>query len=689
MTFGVAVVAAGTAFMTAAAPGQAAFPGNNGLIVFSSNRPAADGSLDFEIYSMHPDGTDVRQLTNNTVIPPSSESGSGQGESGSVEAGRGQATAVDDTQPAVSPDGTKIAFVSNRPAADGSTDSEIYVMNIDGTDVRQVTNDRPGSGSGNDYEPAWSPDGTQIVYRHGDGRMADLNIVDVATGHESRVVTAYTNGPGAYDGQPSWSPDGNEIAFRKGMGKQSDIWVYDIRGPQAGDVRLLVHDPSVPESAPSFSPDGKKIVFVQGDEGSGAGIWTANADGTDAQPLTQPQPNADKMVYTDSAPRWSPDGAKIIFQSTRDGILRPASQDEGSDGGGMEGGGCGNGEQGGESFDAGNVELFVMNADGSGVAHLTVDPSTSGPKDQNPDWQTIPIPAVLMPPATAPAPAPPRGERPAARVNLQIREFACGRLLIWGSTEPRSDGEKVMVQRQTGSGWRTEATAGLIQATETRSAYWLLLGNLPAGVYRTHLVGDAAHLDGYSNVVRVRERARITLQMHRIDGTRLRLSGLVEPRHDGERIMIQQQTRTGWRTVAAPRLTGVSATRSRYEVTLRLTAGHYRAAIVGDRVHRPSVSATRVVRGTVRITLQVRALANRTVELSGTVSTGHAGEAALLQRLTHDGWRDVTTFRLGLATKAGSHYAMSFRHLAPGLYRVYMNGDAAHRLAVSGTRLVP
>ncbi len=101
---------------------QAAFPGTNGKIAFSSVR---DGNL--EIYVMNPDGTNQTNLTNN---------------------------AAEDFEPAWSPDGTKIAFTSRR---DGNY--EVHVMNADGSNPVNLTNN-----SAQDGEPAWSPDGTKIAF---------------------------------------------------------------------------------------------------------------------------------------------------------------------------------------------------------------------------------------------------------------------------------------------------------------------------------------------------------------------------------------------------------------------------------------------------------------------------------------------------------------------------------------------
>src|SRR2546425_746704 len=113
---------------------NAAFPGRNGKIAFASSR---GGNSD--IYTMNPDGTDVTQLTTDPG---------------------------DDSEPAWSPDGTKIAFSTSRdldPAClqdpNGFCNYEIYVMNADGSNQTRLTHE-----SLPDVAPAWSPDGAKIVY---------------------------------------------------------------------------------------------------------------------------------------------------------------------------------------------------------------------------------------------------------------------------------------------------------------------------------------------------------------------------------------------------------------------------------------------------------------------------------------------------------------------------------------------
>jgi Tol biopolymer transport system component len=401
-----ATAAAGIAL--AAAPAGASFPGANGRIVFSSDRPAAYGGTSFELYSMAGDGSDLRRLTYNSYLPPGTgdeESGEecnggkggkgGEGEtaggltafaSAPTEAG---ATPIDDVQPAVSPDGRQIAFVSNRQAADHTAYQEIYVMSIDGAKVRQLTSaSQVSSGPKAAYEPAWSPDGRQIVFRRGEGAKADLWVLDIATGHLTRLLTAYEKGPAGYDAQPSWSPDGSEIAFVKGFGRAADIWVYHLDGPHQGESMPVIHALNVAESSPSWSPDGSQIVYSRGDQAAGGAIWVARADGSDQRPLSVPSPDAEGKVYSDLAPRFSPDGRQIVFESTRDGMLaKPdTSTTEGE---------CKDDE--GEEAPSGAVEIFTMNADGSHLTRLTAAGGAQGPQDLSPDWQPIPLPAVPPP----------------------------------------------------------------------------------------------------------------------------------------------------------------------------------------------------------------------------------------------------------------------------------------------------
>lgn len=507
LTAGLASLAITAAVVVDSDTARSAFPGDNGLIVFSSDRPTDDGPTDFELYSMRSDGSAVRQLTNNGLAPASDDEGGSEGEGGGPPEGRGGPpngmgggeeegegpVPINDIHPAVSPDGTQIAFSSNRPAKDGSTDPEIYVMRLDGTDVVQVTDNKPGQGSGADYEPAWSPDGTKLVFRRGDGAKADLYIKDLATGTETAlVIPPTTHGRRAYDAQPSWSPDGKKIVFRKGFGPATGVWVYDIATKLAVE---LADAPEISESQPNWSPDGTRVAYVRGDDSAGATIWVVNADGTNPHALT----NA--ASYSDHAPAWSPDGTRIAFQSTRDGFIKPAEEtvhgtDEDEGHGGAPS----------EHFDPGNIEIYTMNADGTGQVRLTQDAEQAGPADVTPDWAPIPratVPAAATVSAASGAPevqlvagsqAPPRVCKSRRRFTIRLSKKVRRAEVL--ATAVYVNGKRVKVRY----------VAGRLRAT-------IDLRGLPRGRYEVKAV------------IRVRKAIEVTR-----NGRKVRTRRLVETR---------------------------------------------------------------------------------------------------------------------------------------------------------------
>jgi Tol biopolymer transport system component len=120
-----------------------------------------------------------------------------------------------DFAPAFSPDGTKIAFVSNR---DGNY--EIYVMDSDGTDPVNLTNN-----AAEDVNPNWSPDGTKIAFTSNRDGNLDIYVMD-ADGTEQKRLTR--KAAGDYD--PAWSPDGTKIAFTSTRGGgDNEIYVMKAK----------------------------------------------------------------------------------------------------------------------------------------------------------------------------------------------------------------------------------------------------------------------------------------------------------------------------------------------------------------------------------------------------------------------------------------------------------------------------
>ena len=162
-----------------------------------------------------------------------------------------------------SPDGSTIIFNSQRDD-DGSGETvnyEIYEMNRDGTNVRRLT-DFPGW----DTYPSISPDGARIVWRRvlptGGNSESGRNSEIFVMNRDGSSPLNLTNDP-AFDGYPAWSPDGSKIVFASNRAGQTEgnfhIYIMDADG--SGVVRVLDNDASVEDARPQWSPDGSKIVF--------------------------------------------------------------------------------------------------------------------------------------------------------------------------------------------------------------------------------------------------------------------------------------------------------------------------------------------------------------------------------------------------------------------------------------------
>jgi Tol biopolymer transport system component len=190
--------------------------------------------------------------------------------------------------PAVSPDGTKIAF----QAYTGKGNDGVWVMNSDGSNQHAITD--PATFS---YNPAWSPDGTKIAFAYG-WEHPEIAVMDADGGD----VTPLTSDGGVAQ-QPAWSPDGSKIAFTFTGGNDQ----YEIRTVQAdGGTEVTLGEGNTPD----WSPDSKQIAFTRQ-----AHIWVMDADGQHATQLT----DGDAQ---DAEPAWSPDGSRIAFDRILGGVNR-------------------------------------------------------------------------------------------------------------------------------------------------------------------------------------------------------------------------------------------------------------------------------------------------------------------------------------------------------------------------------
>ena len=325
------------AVSSAVLAGACAQPGNRvaqsstvrSTIAFVSTRhdPAADPAdntqrafLATEIYLMDGDGTNPRRLTDNADA---------------------------DAFPALSPDGSRIVFESNRlrSAGDPFNRSDLFVMSIDGTGQTLLAHG--GSAT-------WSPDGKEIAFHasaSGTGRPIKpdpgaatsdndifvLNVGDVPrNGARPRNIT---RSPDAIDDDPDWSPTGRRIVFTSHAVTDDPInsvtaEIYTIDADGTGTPTRLTSN-TEEERAPAWSPDGRRIVFSCRRGGPDFEICVMNADGTGQVQLTD-------NSLPDLTASWSPDGTKIVF-NRRVGARA-------------------------------QLQLILMNADGSGERQLTSPP---------------------------------------------------------------------------------------------------------------------------------------------------------------------------------------------------------------------------------------------------------------------------------------------------------------------------
>lgn len=282
-------------------------------IVYMARNAANDGSPStWQLFVMNADGTKRQQhLVSN----------------------------ADDITPVWSPDGQRIAFVTQR---DGNR--EIYLINADGSNLVNLTR-HPSE----DWTPAWSPDGKEIAFssnRQGNWEIFVIN----ADGTNLRQIT--NDGTGNIS--PVWSPDGKTMAFSSR--RDGDWEIYSMPAPDSqglvtGEVIRLTYAEGN-DLSPLFSPQGDRIAFESNREGN-VEVFVMPAPGTRAQASLDGsnQVNVSNLSYADDhGPVWSPDGQRLVFYSNREG----------------------------------NWDLFVMAANGETVVNLTNSPDVD---EQAPSWR--------------------------------------------------------------------------------------------------------------------------------------------------------------------------------------------------------------------------------------------------------------------------------------------------------------
>lgn len=290
------LAAATAAALTIAAPAGATVPGDNGKVVFASDKAG-----NYDVYSVNPDGTGITPLASNDAV---------------------------ERDPSVSPDGEKVAYARA---------GDIWVMNIDGSNQAPITQTPAAERS-----PAWSPDGTRIAYVAKDGN-ADRVFVMKADGSDAKklvksyksiFVTTQVVGletiakikPGLdgvfelppqlpsptthHERHPAWSPNGKRIAFQSNFDGDYEIYSHPVSSTHlvfGGAKKLTKNDEA--DRHPTYSPDGAQIVYSN-EAGGDLHLWSMATNGTGAPTQLTTNTGASTHVH----PVYSPDGQKVAYR---------------------------------------------------------------------------------------------------------------------------------------------------------------------------------------------------------------------------------------------------------------------------------------------------------------------------------------------------------------------------------------
>ncbi len=240
-----------------------------------------------------------------------------------------------DTNPVWSPDSQRIAFVSGR-----SGNSDIWVMDADGTNLQNITN----TSDANEFNPVWSPDGQWIVFLSGPFGNASIWVVNP----DGMKLVNLSEGDMVSAASPAWSPDGKYLAIPL---LQGGVWVVNMQTFERTNITAASDEAY---KWPSWSPDGQQIalttydndrVLIANVDGSGItllndtkfniradwspvnqlilvshavelggnmDVWLIDSDTFEVVNLTE---DYDGYNY---GPIWSPDGSMIVFQSDRE-----------------------------------------------------------------------------------------------------------------------------------------------------------------------------------------------------------------------------------------------------------------------------------------------------------------------------------------------------------------------------------
>ncbi|MEO8394832.1 MAG: hypothetical protein ABI700_17690 [Chloroflexota bacterium] len=208
-----------------------------------------------------------------------------------------------DLQEAWSPDGSRMAFISDR----GGT-LQLYLLTIGrGGGVRLLD----AQDIAPNYRPVWSSDGTALVYevlKPGGSEIALVRVDQPLIGGRNPRVLASSFNPDRY---PVWSPDGTEIAFTSWRNGDAEIFVVKPDGSGLTNLTKTDND----DASPAWSPDGQQIAFFSL-RSQFRELYVMKRDGSDLRQISDAQQTGDGNYW--GAPLWSPDGQSIAYQAIID-----------------------------------------------------------------------------------------------------------------------------------------------------------------------------------------------------------------------------------------------------------------------------------------------------------------------------------------------------------------------------------
>jgi TolB protein len=180
--------------------------------------------------------------------------------------------------------------------------SEMFLLDVTTGRVRPLTADHAWT-----TDPAWSPDGTRIAYVSTKDGQTDIYVMGLADGEITRLTH-----DGGWNGNPTWSPDGSWIMFdsaRDGVNPSphNNFRNLFLVRPDGTDLRRLTHLPRY-NGSPSWGPTGARIAFVS-DRDDTFNVFTMTPDGSEERQLTHWHGADVGAGYA----RWSPDGARLVF----------------------------------------------------------------------------------------------------------------------------------------------------------------------------------------------------------------------------------------------------------------------------------------------------------------------------------------------------------------------------------------